>query len=69
MKKFNVNLIRGYNILIETENEEKAKRLVEYFIGDPNDASNTNEKANFHFNIVNIELTMNEAIEATETNS
>ena len=69
MKIYRVNLIRGYNILIETENEEKAKRLAEYFIGNPKDISNGREKADFNFRIDEIELTMNEAIEAEETNN
>lgn len=66
MKRFNVNLIRGYNVLIEAENEEQAKRIVELFIGDPKDDSNAKEKAEFNFHIDEIELTMNEALEAEE---
>ena len=68
MKTFSINLIRGYNILIETENEEKAKRLVEYYIGNPKDDSNESERVDFNFSIGEIELTMNEAIEVKEAN-
>ena len=51
MKTYRVNLIRGYDVLIKTENEEKAKRLTEYFIGNPKDISKEIDRIDFNFNI------------------
>lgn len=44
MKTYLVRLIRSYAVTIEAENEEKACRYAEFFIGDCQDLSTFNER-------------------------
>lgn len=66
MKTFDIMLTRAYRVQIEAKNEKSAKELVEFFIGDPKDESNEIERSQHRFNILEIEMTMNEAFEAEE---
>ena len=66
MKNYKVSLTRVYQVNIEAENEEKAKRLAEFFIGDPKDESIPKERDNQNFSIGEIEMMYNEAMEAEE---
>jgi len=66
MNNYKVSLTRVYHINIEAENEEKAKRLAEFFIGDPKDESIPKERDNQNFSIGEIEMMYNEAMEAEE---
>jgi len=64
MKTFNVMLTRAYRVQIEAEDENSAIELVEFYLGDPEDKSNDIERAQHRFNILEIEMTMNEGFEA-----
>ena len=66
MKTFRVGLHRLYNITIQTEDEKKAKDLVEYFIGSAKDSSTENEKNKYGFIIDEIEMVTNDAFETEE---
>jgi hypothetical protein len=66
MKTFNVMLTRAYRVQIEAEDENSAIELVEFYLGDSEDKSNEIERAQHRFNILEIEMTMNEAFEAEE---
>ena len=66
MKTFNVMLTRAYRVTIEAEDEKSARELAEFFIGDPEDKSTEKDQAQYGFNIQEIEMTMNEAIETGE---
>jgi hypothetical protein len=68
MKKYKVTLARGYSVIIEAENEKSAKENVEFFLGDSPDKSNEKHRTEYKFNIEDIELTFNEALEAEEIN-
>ena len=66
MKTFDVLLTRAYRVQIEAEDENSAMELVEFYLGDPEDKSNEMERTQHRFNIIEIEMTMNEAFEAEE---
>ena len=66
MKKYQVTLTRAYVINVHAKNIEDAKRLVEFFIGDPPDRSNKLEREKYEFKIGEMEMRMNEAVEADE---
>lgn len=59
-------LTRAYRVQIEAEYENSAIELVEFYLGDSEDKSNETERAQHRFNILEIEMTMNEAFEAEE---
>ena len=63
MKTYKVALTRTYLVTISATDEEKAKRLSEFFIGDCPDSSNEKDRSEFNFSIENIEMTYNEADE------
>ena len=67
MKTFDVMLTRAYKVTIDAEDEKSAKELAEFFIGDPKDESTEREQSQHKFNIQEIEMTMNEAMEAGKT--
>ena len=66
MNNYKISLTRVYNIEIIAENEEKAKELAEYYIGDPKDASSLKDRERENFKIESIEMVINEAAEAEE---
>ena len=61
MKTYKVALTRTYLVTINATDEEKAKKLSEYFIGDCPDSSNEKYRSEFNFSIENIEMMYNEA--------
>ena len=63
MKTYKVALTRTYLVTISATDEEKAKRLSEFFIGDCPDSSNEKDRSEFNFSIENIEMMYNEADE------
>ena len=68
MKNFKVSLTRVYHVNVEAKDKEKASELVEYYIGDPKDASTIVERENENFRISEIEMVYNEATEVEEIN-
>jgi hypothetical protein len=63
MKTYEVALIRTYLVSIKAEDEEKAKRFSEYYLGNCPDLSNEKEREDNKFSIEEIELSYNEANE------
>lgn len=61
MKTYKVALTRTYLVTINATDEEKAKRISEFFIGDCPDSSNEKDRSEFNFSIENIEMMYNEA--------
>ena len=66
MKIFNVMLTRAYRVQIEAEDENSAKELSEFFMGDPKDESTEKDRSQYNFGIQEIEMMMNEAFEVEE---
>jgi hypothetical protein len=66
MKEYKVALSRAYIVTIEAENEEKACRYAEYFLGHCYDASDLKDKQEYKFSIKEIEPTINDAIDVEE---
>ncbi len=66
MKKYQVILTRAYAVEVYANNNEDAKRLAEFFIGDPPDRSNKLDREKHQFRIGEMEMRMNEAVEAEE---
>lgn len=63
MKTYKIALTRTYIVTIKAENEYKAKRFSEFYIGDCVDLSKQEEKVKRKFNIDEIEMVYNEANE------
>lgn len=63
MKLFKVSLTKSYLVEINAETETDAKRLAEFFTGDIQDISDTNNRKEYNFEIEEIECTMNEAFD------
>jgi hypothetical protein len=61
MKTYKVALMRTYLVSIKAENEERAKKFSEYYLGDCTDLSNKKERAEKKFSIEEIESAYNEA--------
>ena len=68
MKAFRVSLTKSYLVDINAENKDDAKRLAEYFTGDVSDISDEKHRAEYNFNIEEIECVMNEAFDVEESN-
>lgn len=66
MKTYKVALTRTYLIAIQAENEDRAKRFSEYYLGDCLDLSNEEEQLEKNFSIREIEMVYNEANEVVE---
>ena len=69
MKTYKIALTRTYNVSIKAENEDRAKRLSEFFLGDCPDRSNEKERAEMNFSIEEIEMVYNEADERTQVSN
>jgi hypothetical protein len=67
MPTYNVTLVRSYVVQVKARNETQARRNVEFFLGDPKDASNARERKQGGFKIGEIEMVDNDAIEVEET--
>ncbi len=66
MKNFQVSLAKTYTISIAAEDEDKAKRLAEFFTGDIQDISTEEERLAERFLIKEIECQINEAIDCNQ---
>lgn len=66
MKTFKINLTRVYSVSIEAKDETSAKHLAEILIGNQKDESTEKDKADYNFNIKEINLELNEAFETEE---
>jgi len=66
MKTYKVALTRTYLVSIKAENEEKAKRFSEFFLGDCPDLSNKKDRSEHKYSIEEIEMVYNEANEIDE---
>jgi len=63
MKTYKVSLARIYLISIKAENEDRAMRFSEYYLGNCPDLSDEKEQILNHFSIEEIEMVYNEANE------
>lgn len=61
MKTFKIALTRTYLVTIKAENEDKAKELTEYYLGDFPDLSDEKDQIEKNFSIEDIEMVYNEA--------
>jgi hypothetical protein len=70
MPTYNVTLSRAYTVSLRARNEPMAKRIAEFFIGNPPDSSADDPKMRkrYGFKIDEIEMVENEAIAANEVN-
>jgi hypothetical protein len=66
MRNYKVFLTRVYAVDIEAQDQDKAKEMVEFYVGDPADASMPAERTRENFSIGEIELMVNEATEVEE---
>jgi hypothetical protein len=66
MKTYNVSLSRAYVVKVKARDKHKACRYAEYFIGNCHDESNVEERRKYRFSIHEIEMTINDAINAEE---
>ena len=65
MRKYKVALTRVYFVTVRAANMEKAKDVVEFYLGDCPDRSNETHRREEKFKIEDIELALNEAYEAS----
>ncbi len=66
MKTFQVSLAKTYTVNIVADDEEQAKRLVEFYTGDIQDISTEKERLAENFSIKEIECETNDAIDCDE---
>ena len=66
MKTYNVSLSRAFVVKIRAKDKRKACRYAEYFIGDCHDESTAEERRKYRFSIKEIEMTINDALNAEE---
>lgn len=66
MKTYQVSLSNTYLVNIFTEDEEKAKELVEFYTGDVQDISTEHDRLLGSFSIQEIECQTNDAIDCVE---
>lgn len=66
MKTYQVSLSKTYTVNVVAEDEEKAKRLVEFYTGDVQDISSETERLAEGFSIQEIECQTNDAVDCTE---
>jgi len=64
MPLYKTVLVRTFDVVIEAKDENEALHLAEFFVGY-GDHSNSSDQEKFQFEIKHIELTENDAIEAT----
>ncbi|WKZ22705.1 MAG: hypothetical protein QY305_03500 [Candidatus Brocadiaceae baterium WH-1] len=59
MKTYKVALTRTYFVSIQARDEEQAKRLSEYYLGDCPDLSKEKDQIDMEFSIKEIEMVYN----------
>jgi hypothetical protein len=63
MPLYRVSLSRSFLVAIEAPNEERARLLSEFFIGDCRDISKQSDREEFQFQIHEIEMATNDAVD------
>ena len=66
MKKYMVSLVCDYVVVVSAKSENEAKELAEYYIGGEKDLSTEKDRREHKFNIEQIEMTTNDAIDVEE---
>lgn len=66
MTQYETTLTRSFIVTIEANNETDAKRLAELFVGYQDDSTD-DDRGHFNFEIKEIKMVLNEAIESEET--
>lgn len=66
MKKYKVLLSRSYIVKIKAKNKNEAIRFSEFYIGGEKDISNEKERKENHFQIEDIEMTVNDVFDAEQ---
>jgi hypothetical protein len=66
MRTFQVSIAKTYTVNIIAEDEERAKRLVEFYTSDIQDISTEYERLAENFSIEEIECQTNDAIDCNE---
>ena len=66
MRTFQVSLAKTYTVNIVAEDEEQAKRLVEFYTSDIQDISTEKDRLTENFSIEQIENQTNDAIDCDE---
>ncbi|MBI5054437.1 MAG: hypothetical protein HZC38_15750 [Chloroflexi bacterium] len=62
MPTFNVSLVRSFIVTIDAKSSEQAARLAELYLGYM-DESNVSDRKKLKFQIQEIEMTQNDAVE------
>lgn len=65
-QKYEVLLIRSYIVTICAENEDRARRYAEFYLGDCPDLSKPKDQRDQKFKIKEIKMTFNEAYGSKE---
>ena len=65
MMNYKVLLTRSYIVTIYAEDIDQAKKYTEFYLGDCPDLSKAKDRKDQKFKIKEIEMTLNEALEAT----
>jgi hypothetical protein len=63
MNTYRVSLTRTYLVAIKAKNEYNAKRFSEFFLGDCMDLSSKKDRTENNFQIEDVEMVYNEALE------
>ena len=66
MKTFRIALTKSWLIKINAETETEARHCAEFFTDNIGDISDETDRAEYNFNIKEIECTVNEEFEAEE---
>jgi hypothetical protein len=69
MPTYNVTVARAYKVTVKARNRTMAKEIAEFFLGNPKDASEAQERKYFGFRFGEIEMVDNDAIVVEETSS
>ncbi len=68
MPKYNVTLARAYVVEVRARSRKIAKRMAEYYLDDPKDASEACDRKRFGFSMGEIEMVDNDSIMVEEIN-
>ncbi len=66
LQTFDVYLTRTYRVRVDAEDERSARRSAEFFTGHITDDSNERDHTEYKFQISEIEMIFNDALEAEE---
>ncbi len=65
MPTYQVNLLRSYVVEINAPNQKMAARLAEFYVGTGADESSDLDRSKFRFQIQDIEMVQNDAMEVS----